>query len=129
MRDKIVIRGKYASKTAKRPPVQKKRRWETIEKIQLEREVQNLKELIILWWLYLWNPLLDYTYFWIYCSYHTPLLTDRRDFMEHNAFVRKHHWTFPRKQKEINLQGSFGRRLIALSSTVGSCLFLDMWCI
>jgi hypothetical protein len=26
MRDKIVIRGKYASKTAKRPPVQKKKK-------------------------------------------------------------------------------------------------------
>jgi hypothetical protein len=26
MRDKIVIKGKYASKTAKRPPVKKKKR-------------------------------------------------------------------------------------------------------
>jgi hypothetical protein len=28
MREKIVIRGKYASKTAKRPPVQKKKKGE-----------------------------------------------------------------------------------------------------
>jgi len=102
MRDKIVIKGKYASKTAKRPPV-KKKKGETIEKIQLEREEQNLEEPIILRWLYLWNPLLDYIDFWIYYSYHTPLLTNMRDFKAHNAFVRKHHWTFPRKQKEINL--------------------------
>jgi len=33
-----------------------------------------------------------------------------------------------KKQKEIHLQGSFGHRLISLSSTVGSCLYLDMWC-
>jgi len=43
MRDKIVIKGKYAIKTTKRSPVQKKKekekekeKWETIEKIWLE---------------------------------------------------------------------------------------------
>ena len=59
MRDKIVINGKYVFKTAKRPPVQKQK-WETIEKIQLEREVQNLKEQMMLWWPYLWQPPLDH---------------------------------------------------------------------
>jgi len=47
MRDKIVIKVKYVFKTEKRPLVQKKNR-ETIEKIRLEREVQNLEEPIIL---------------------------------------------------------------------------------
>jgi hypothetical protein len=49
MRDKIVIRGKGAYKTAKRPPIpKKKKRWETIEKIQIEREVQILEKPIML---------------------------------------------------------------------------------
>jgi hypothetical protein len=43
MRDKIVIKGKYAIKTTKRPPVQEKEKekekGETIEKIRLETEV------------------------------------------------------------------------------------------
>ena len=127
MRDKIVIRGKYTFRTTKRPPV-KKKRWETIEKIQLERKVQNLEELIMLRWPYLWNTLLDYADFWIYCSSHTPLLTDWRDLKTHNPFDINHHRKFPGKQKEIHLHDSFGCRPISLSSTAGSCLFLDMWC-
>jgi hypothetical protein len=40
MRDKIIIKEKYAIKIAKRPLVQKeKEKGETIEKIQLETEV------------------------------------------------------------------------------------------
>jgi hypothetical protein len=40
MRDKIIIKGKYAIKIGKRPPVQKENeKGETIEKIQLETEV------------------------------------------------------------------------------------------
>ena len=77
-------------------------------------------------WSYLWYQLLDYDDFWIYCSFHTPLLTYRRDFKEHNPFERNHHQNVSRKQKEIHLQGSFGRRSISLSYIVGSCLFLDM---
>jgi len=128
MRDKIVIRGKYTFRTTKRPPIKKKKRWETIEKIRLEREVQNLEELIMLRWPYLWNTLLDYVDFWIYCSSHTPLLIDWRDLKAHNPFDINHHRKFPRKQKEIHLHDSFGCRPISLSSTAGSCLFLDMWC-
>jgi len=128
MRDKIVIRGKCAFKTTKRPLVKKKKRWETIEKIRLEREMQNLKEPIMLWWLHLWNPPLDHADLWIYRSSYTPLLTDKRDLKAHNLFDRNHHRKFPGKQKEIHLQGSFGRQPLSLSSTVGSCLVLDMWC-
>ncbi|KAJ6858539.1 hypothetical protein NC652_040968 [Populus alba x Populus x berolinensis] len=79
-------------------------------------------------WPYLWNPPLDHVDFWIYFSSHTPLLTDRRDLKEHNPLSSNHHRKGPGKQKGIYLQGSFGRRPISLSSTVGSCLFLDMWC-
>jgi len=79
----------------------------------------------MLWWLYLWNPPLDHADFWIYCSSHTPLLIDH--LKEHNPFDRNHHRKFHGKQKEIHLQGSFGRQPISLSSTVGACLFLDMW--
>uniref|UniRef100_A0A3N7FGZ0 Uncharacterized protein n=1 Tax=Populus trichocarpa TaxID=3694 RepID=A0A3N7FGZ0_POPTR len=79
-------------------------------------------------WPYLWNPPLDHVDFWIYCSSHTPLLTDRRNLKAHNPFDGNHHRNFPGKQKEIHLQGSFGRRPISLYSIVGSCLFLDMWC-
>jgi hypothetical protein len=43
MRDNIVINGKYAFETTK-SPTSLKEKWETIEKIQLEREVQNLKD-------------------------------------------------------------------------------------
>ena len=32
----------------------------------------------MLWWPYLWNPPLDHAEFVIYCSSHTPLLTDWR---------------------------------------------------
>ncbi|KAJ6871102.1 hypothetical protein NC652_036701 [Populus alba x Populus x berolinensis] len=79
-------------------------------------------------WPYLWNPPLDHVDFWICCSSHTPLLTDQTDLKEHNPLNRNHHRKCPGKQKEIYLQGSFGRRPVSLSSTVGSCLFLDMWC-
>ena len=53
----------------------KKEGWDTIE--NSAREVQNLEEPIMLRWPYLWNPPLDHVDFWIYCSSHTPLLTDR----------------------------------------------------
>jgi hypothetical protein len=96
MRDKIVIKVKYVFKTAKRPLVQKKNR-ETIEKIRLEREVQNLKEPIILRWQYLWHPPLDRATFWICCASHTPLLTDRRDLKASNLFDRNHHRQFSRR--------------------------------
>ena len=82
----------------------------------------------MLWWPYLWQPPLYRADVWIYLSSHTPLLTDQSDLKAHNFFDRNHDWTFPGKQKEIHLQGSLGRRPIALSSTVGSCLFLDMLC-
>ena len=88
--------------------------------------MENLEEPIILWWPYLWNTPLDHVVFWIYCSYHTTLQTDRRDLKAHNPFDRNHHRKFPGKQKEIHLQGSFDHRPISLSSTVGACLFLDM---
>jgi hypothetical protein len=83
---------------------------------------------IMLWWPYLWNPPLGHAEFLIYYSSHSPLLTDQRDFKEHNPFERNHHLKFPGKQKEIHLQGSFGRQPISLSSTVGACSFLVMWC-
>ena len=79
-------------------------------------------------WLHLWNPPLDHADLWIYRSSYTPLLTDKRDLKAHNLFDRNHHRKFPGKQKEIHLQGSFGRQPLSLSSTVGSCLVLDMWC-
>ena len=79
-------------------------------------------------WLYLWNPPLDHVYFWICCSNYTPLLTDRRDWTEHNLFDRNHHRKVPGKQKGNAPAGQFGRRPISLASTVGSCSFLDMWC-
>ena len=60
--------------------------------------------------LYLCNPPLDHVTFWICCASHTPLLTDRRDWKAHNSFDINHHRKFPGKQKEIHLQGSFGRR-------------------
>ena len=82
----------------------------------------------MLQWSYLWNPPLDHAEFWIYCSSYTPLLTNRRDMKAHNLFYRNHHQNVPGKQKKIHLQGSFDRRPISLSSTIGSCLFLDMWC-
>ena len=83
---------------------------------------------IMLRWPYIWNPPLDHADLWIYRSSYTPLLTDRRDLKAHNLFDRNHHRKFPGKQKEIHLQGSFGRQPLSLSSTVGSCLVLDMWC-
>jgi len=78
--------------------------------IRLERGVQNLEETIILRWPYLYNLPLDHVAFLIYCSYHTPLLTDRRDLKEQNPFDRNHHLNVSGKQKEIILQSSFGRR-------------------
>ena len=58
-------------------------------------------------WPYIWNPPLDHAEFWIQCSQHNPLLTDQQDWKKHNLFDRNHHQTFPGKQKEIHLQGSF----------------------
>jgi len=34
----------------------------------------------------------------------------------------------PEKQKGNAPAGQFGRRPISLSSTIGSCSYLDMWC-
>jgi len=39
MNDKIVIKGKFAFKTTKRPPIQKKK-GETVEKIQRKRSAE-----------------------------------------------------------------------------------------
>jgi hypothetical protein len=78
-------------------------------------------------WPYLWNPPLDHAEFWICCLYYTPLLTDQRDWKEHNPFDRNHHRKLPGKQKGNTPAGQFGRRLISLSSTVGSCSFMDVW--
>ena len=134
MRDIIVIRGKCIFKTAKDHQFKEKTKRKKREKrerqwrIRLERGVQNLEETIILRWPYLYNPPLDHVELLIDCSYYTPLLTDRRDLKENNPFDRNHHLNVSGKQKEIILQSSFGRRLISLSSTVGSCSFLDMWC-
>ena len=78
-------------------------------------------------WPYLQHPPLDRSDFWIYGSSHTPILTNQRD-LTHNPFDKNHHRKFPRKQKEIHVQGSLGRCPISLFSTVGSCLFFYMWC-
>ena len=83
---------------------------------------------IMLRWPYLGNQLLDQAEFWICCSHYTPLLTDQSDWKEHNPFDRNHHLEFHGKQKGNAPAGQFGRRPISLSSTIGSCLFLDMWC-
>ena len=132
MRDIIVIRGKCIFKTAKGHQLkEKKKKREKRERqwrIRLERGVQNLEETIILRWPYLQHPPLDHAEFVIYFSAHTPLLTDRRDLKEHNPFNTNHHLNVSGKQKEIILQSSFGCPLISLSSTVGSCSFLDIWC-
>ena len=127
MRDINVISGKYAFKTAKGHQLKKKGGVRGNREFG-QREVQNLEEPIMLRWPYLWNPSLQHVDFWIYWFYHTPLLTDRRDLKAHTPFDRNHHRKFPGKQKEIHLQGSFGRWPMSLSSTVGSYLFLDMWC-
>ena len=131
MRDIIVIRGKCIFKTAKGHQLkEKKKKREKRERqwrIRLERGVQNLEETIILRWPYLYTLPLDHVEFLIYCSSHTPLLTDRRDLKERNSFDRNHHLKFSGKQKEIILQSSFGRRPISLYYTIGSCSFLDMW--
>jgi len=79
-------------------------------------------------WLYLWNPPLDHTGFWICCSYYTLLLTHRRDWKETYPFDRNNHRKCIGKQKGNAPEGQFGRRPISLSSTVGSFSFLDMWC-
>ena len=124
MREKIVIMEKDAYKTAKRPPVKKKK----IEKSEYGESCRFWRKPIILRWPYLLNPSLDHAVFWICCFCYTSLLTDRRDWKEHNLFDRNHHRKCPGKQKGNALVGQFSRRLISLSSTVGSCSFLDMWC-
>jgi len=78
-------------------------------------------------WPYLWNPPLDHAEFWICCLYYTPLLTDQRDWKDHNPFDRNHHHKLPGKQKGNTPAWQFGRRLISLSSIVGSCSFMDVW--
>jgi hypothetical protein len=107
MRDIIVIRKKYIFKTAKghqfKEKKKKREKRERQWRIRLERGVQNLEETIILRWPYLYNPPLDHVGFLIYCSSHTTLLTDRRDWKEHNPLDRNHHLNFSGKQKEIIL--------------------------
>jgi len=123
--DKIVImKNKGAYKTAKRPPVLKKNR----EKQIRGESCRFWRKAIMLRWPYLCNPPLAHAYFWICCAHYTPLLTDRSNSKEHNPFDRNHHLEFPGKQKGNVPAGQFGRRPISLSSTVGSCSFLDMWC-
>jgi hypothetical protein len=133
MRDIIVISEKCLFKTAKghqfKEKKKKREKRERQWRIRLERGVQNLEETIILRLPYLYNPPLDHVGFLIYCSSHTTILTDQRDLKEHNPLDRNHHLNFFGKQKEIILQSSFGRQPISLSSTVGSCAFLDMWCV
>ena len=120
-----------AYKSAKRPPVNKKRKKE--KKKNREKRIRGesckfWRKPIMLWWSYLGNQLLDHADVGICCAYYTPLLTYRRDWKKHNLFDRNHHRKFPRKQKGNAPVGQFGRRLISLSSTVGSCSLLDMWC-
>jgi hypothetical protein len=79
-------------------------------------------------WPYLWKPPLDHAEFFICCSYYTPILIDRRDWKEHNSVDKNHHRKGPGKQKGNAPGRQFGRRPISLSSTVGLCSFLDMWC-
>ena len=79
-------------------------------------------------WSYIQNPPLDHAAFWICCSYHSHILTDRRDWKEHNLLDSKHHQKVPGKQKGNTPALQFGLRTISLSSTIGSCSFLDMWC-
>ena len=128
MRDIIVIRGKCTFKTAKGHQFKEKerkrkekreRRW----RIRLERGVQNLEETIIFRWPYLQNPPLDHADVLIYCSSHTPLLTDRGDLKEHNP-SSEHFW----KTKGNNSAQQFWSLADFSHSTVGSCSFLDMWC-
>jgi hypothetical protein len=106
-----------------RPPVKKNRK--NREK-RIERAADFGVKPIILRWPYLWNPPLDHARFWICCSYYTYLLTDRRDWKDHNPFDRNHHQQCPGKQKGNAPAEQFGHRLSSLSSTVGSCSFLDM---
>ena len=126
MRDKIVIRGKGAYNTTKRPPAQKKKE-KGRDNIRLKRSVEfretnnalvaiSLESTIGSCWV------CDILFF----SHSSTNWLE--DWKEHNSFDRNHHRKFPRKQKEIHQQGSFGRRPISLSSTVGSCSLLDMWC-
>ena len=125
------MKKKCAYKSAKRPPVKKKRKKK--KKKNREKRIRGescrfWRKPIMLRWPYLWNPPLDHAYIWICCSHYTPLLTDRRYWKEHNMCDRNHHLECHGKQKGNALAGQFGRRPISLSSTVGSCSFLDMWC-
>ena len=132
MREINVMRGKYAFKTEKGHYFKKKKGVRDNGEFGY-REVQNLKEPIILRWSYLWHPPLDHIYVWTYSSSHTPLLTDRRDWKVHNPFDRNHHQTFPGKQKKIHLQGSFGRRLILSLPPLNHAYFcicgVPKWCL
>jgi hypothetical protein len=121
---------KGAYKTAKRPPVKKKKKRKEKKKNREKRirgeSCRFWRKPIMLRWLYLWNPPLDHADFWICCSHYTPLITDQRDWKEQND--KNHHLEFHGKQKGNAPAGQFGRRPISLSTTVGSCSFLYMWC-
>ena len=109
MRDKIVIMEKGAYKTANRPPVKKMKKQEKekkIEKIGQRENSRFWRKPIMLRWPYILTPPLDHAVFWICCSYHTPLLTDRRDWKEHNLLDRIIIENFLENKKEIHLQCS-----------------------
>ena len=134
MRDKIIIMEKGAYKTAKRPQVKKKKKERKKKekkqrKSDRERTADFREKPIVIRWQYLWNPPLDHATFWICYSYHTPLLTTWRDWKEHNPLDRNYHRKVSGKQKGNTPAGQFGRQPFYLSSTVGSCSFLDMWCV
>jgi len=129
-RNKIVImKKKVPIKLRRGHQLKKKKRKE--KKKNREKRIRGescrfWRKPIMLRWLYLWNPPLDHADFWICCSHYTPLITDQRDWKEQND--KNHHLEFHGKQKGNAPAGQFGRRPISLSTTVGSCSFLYMWC-
>jgi hypothetical protein len=123
------MKKKGAYKTAKRPPVKKRKEKKKNREKQIRGESCRFwRKPILLRWPYLLNPSLDHADLWICCFNYTPLLTDQRDWKELNLFDRNHHLEFHGKQKGNAPAGQFGRRPISLSSTVALCSFLDMWC-
>ena len=126
------MNGKYTFKTVKSPLAQTKKKNEmrdNRENSAKDRSVEfgvNPKKTIMHRWPYLLHSLLDRAAFSIYFSSHMLILTGQRDRKAHNPFDKNHHQKFHGKQKEIHLQSSFDRQLMSLSSTIESCLFLDM---
>jgi len=129
MRGKIVIRRKGAYKTAKEATSSKKKKgWETIEKIRIEREVQilektnngpmaiSLESTVESCWV------LDILFF-SHSSTNWPEGLEGTQSIWHKSSLDI-SW----KIKGNTPTGQFGRRSNSLSSTIGSCSFLDMWC-